>query len=60
MTLESLTAAVELHRPAFLDKYGNKTDDPSAARWIRCTECRESVPAEGCLTWRTASQGDES
>jgi len=55
MTLESLTAAVELHRPAYLDKYGQKTADPASAKWIRCGECRESVPAEGCRTWKTAN-----
>ncbi len=52
--LDRLRAAVELHRPRLLDKYARPTDDPAAAKWIRCGECNESVPAEGCKTWQAA------
>lgn len=60
MDLESLTAAVELHRTRLLDKYGRETDDPDKAAHRRCTECQMSVPASGCLTWRTAHPSEES
>ena len=52
--LDLLRAAVELHRPQLINKYGSPADKVSDAKWIRCGECRESVPIEGCKTWRTA------
>ncbi len=52
--LAALRAAVELHRPQLLNRYGGPTDKVEDAKWIRCDECHESVPVEGCKTWRTA------
>lgn len=50
----ALRAAVELHRPQLINKYGQPADSADDAKWIRCGECRESVPADGCRTWRAA------
>lgn len=47
--------AIELHRPVMLDKYAHQTGDPQKAKWIRCQECRESVPPSGCNTWKVAN-----
>lgn len=52
--LAALRAAVELHRPALLNKHAQPTNDPADAKWIRCNACHESVPANGCETWRAA------
>ncbi len=55
MTLDSLTAAVELHRPVSYDKYAYETTDPKAATRWRCTECGKNVTKQGCRTWQTAN-----
>jgi hypothetical protein len=58
MNEESMKAAIELHRPVLYDRWGNVTSDPqsvSAKFGQRCAECRESVPAEGCRTWKAAN-----
>jgi hypothetical protein len=52
--VDALRAAVELHQPQLSDKYGRPTDSVDDAKTIRCGECRESVPVEGCKTWRAA------
>ncbi len=56
MDLDSLTAAVELHRPRLLDMYGRPTTELAEAKWIRCEECQMSVPVNGCRTWKTANR----
>jgi len=53
-SLLKLLAAVELHRPQGYDRFYRATGDPEEAVQYRCGECRQSVPAEGCKTWRTA------
>ena len=50
----ALRAAVELHRPQMYDRYARATRDVDAMKWTRCAECRDTVPPEGCKTWRTA------
>lgn len=57
--LAGLRAAVELHRPQLFNKYGQPTDKAEDAKWIRCGECHEIVPVEGCKTWRTAYPAHE-
>ena len=52
--LLKLLAAVELHRPVMYDKHHRVTDDARKVVNYRCAECRESVMAAGCKTWRTA------
>jgi ribosomal protein S26 len=55
MNEKSMKAALDLHRPIHLDKYGRPTDDKGSAKWIRCEECRESVTDAGCRTWQVAN-----
>ncbi|GAA0529357.1 hypothetical protein GCM10010172_07540 [Paractinoplanes ferrugineus] len=55
-TLESLTTAVELHRPVGYDKYGREAPDPSDAVSYRCRGgCDRTVFADGCMTCQVAN-----
>ncbi len=56
MTLEALTAAVELHRPTMYDKYGDVTTESDEMKHRRCKECGLSVTEVGCRTWQTANR----
>lgn len=58
--LARVRAAVELHRPVLLDKYGNHLgvegdtlDDPAKCVRQRCDECDHwTLPGLGCQTWQ--------
>lgn len=55
MNIESMKAAIELHRPVMYDRYAYVTEDPAKMKHRRCSACGYSVGEQGCKTWETAN-----
>lgn len=51
---QAMQRVIALHQPKFWNRYYRPTDDRTEASSARCDECRETVPLDGCKTFRAA------